>query len=267
MKRILSTYILWIATCLFSFGAVGSWNGVAFTGWNGIAQTAWNGTSISCGAGGGSPIAFTALVFTGSTSNVASYASGSITPSANALVICTVSNSKASAADTPTVTGNGLTWVQISTTTWDASTAKRTTMFRAMGSSPSSGAVTADFAGANQTSCQICVVQFTNVATGGTNGSAAVIQGVTNAANGTTAATVTLAALTGSNNAVYMAAGNRTVPFGGTPEAGWTENNDTNTLSPNHGFSDIYRLTTTDNTPSTTIASDNWGAVAIEITQ
>lgn len=29
-------------------GAVGSWNGVAFTAWNGVAQTAWNGTAISC---------------------------------------------------------------------------------------------------------------------------------------------------------------------------------------------------------------------------
>jgi len=46
-----------VLAALFAVGpgiaAVGSWNGVAFTGWNGIAITAWNGTSISAASGGG----------------------------------------------------------------------------------------------------------------------------------------------------------------------------------------------------------------------
>jgi hypothetical protein len=36
-----------------AFGAVGSWNGAAFTAWNGVAQTAWNGSGVSCASGGG----------------------------------------------------------------------------------------------------------------------------------------------------------------------------------------------------------------------
>ena len=263
MKRLIAFFSLWFAACSF---AAGSWNGVAVTAWNGVAFTAWNGTSISAaGGGGGGSLAFTHLVMTGSTSNVASYASGSFTPTSNALVLVTVANTKASAADTPTLTGNGLTYVQIASTTWDASTAKRITIFRGMGASPTAGAVTADFAGASQTGCNICAVQFTGADTGGTNGSAAIVQSATNSANGTTSVNVTLAALTGSTNGVYMAGGNRSVPFGGTPDSGWTENQDTSHASPNHGFSDIYSTATTDNTPSTVIASDNWGAVAVEI--
>ena len=259
--KLFSFFWLWFAACSF---AAGTWNGVAITHWNGIAFTSWNGTGISAAGGGGGSLSFTALVMTSSTSNLSSFASASFTPTANALVLVTVANTKASAADTPTLTGNGLTYVQVASTTWDASTAKRITLFRAMGSSPSAGAVTADFAGAGQTGCHICAVQFTGVDTSGTNGSGAIVQSGTNS-GGTASVTVTLSALTGSANAVYMASANRTVPFTGTPEAGWTENNDTSHASPNHGFSDIYRIGTTDNTPSTSIASDNWGAVAVEI--
>jgi len=176
-----------------------------------------------------------------------------------------VTNSKATAADLPTLSGCGLTWVQVATVTWDTSAIKRVTIFRALGASPRAGALTADFGGVAQTGCHICVVEFGSVDTSGTNGSGAVVQSGTNSGTASTSVTVTLAALTGSDNAVWMAAANRTVPFGGTPEAGWTENQDTSHASPNHGFSDIYRLATTDNTPSTTIASDSFGAIAIEI--
>lgn len=44
-----------ILSAFTAFGAVGSWNGVAFTAWNGVVQTAWNGTAISCASGGASP--------------------------------------------------------------------------------------------------------------------------------------------------------------------------------------------------------------------
>lgn len=216
--------------------------------------------------GGGGGHSFAAKVMTSATTNLTSYASASYTPTANALLICTVVSNKGSAtADTPTLSGNGLTWVQINTTTFDSGL-KRVTMFRAMGASPTTGAVTADFGGVSQTGCHICVVEFTGVNTGGSNGSAAVVQSAVNSGNGSTSVTATLSALTGTTNSVYMAGGNRANPFGGTAEAGWTENNDVGLASPNAGFSDIYRIGTTDNTPLTTISSDNWGCVAIEIT-
>lgn len=50
MKNLL-LFLLTILPC--SFGAAGSWNGVAFTGWNGVAITSWNGTSVSVASSGG----------------------------------------------------------------------------------------------------------------------------------------------------------------------------------------------------------------------
>lgn len=48
MKKIIT--LLCLLPCPL-FAAVGSWNGVAFTGWNGVAQTSWNGTGVSCAGG------------------------------------------------------------------------------------------------------------------------------------------------------------------------------------------------------------------------
>lgn len=59
MIKILLSLFLSIAA---SFGAVGSWNGVAFTALNGVAQTAWNGTTISCAAGTFAPTSLPNLV-------------------------------------------------------------------------------------------------------------------------------------------------------------------------------------------------------------
>lgn len=57
--RTLRLFVAVFLALIFAAGpgiaAVGSWNGVAFTGWNGVAQTSWNGTSISC-ASGASPL-------------------------------------------------------------------------------------------------------------------------------------------------------------------------------------------------------------------
>ena len=214
----------------------------------------------------GAGIAFSAVLNSWSTSNLTSYTSSSFTPTSNALVLVGIGNSQGSAtAATPTVAGNGLTYVQVNTVTFDSGL-KRETIFRAMGASPTAGAITVDFGGTSQTGCHIVVVQFTGTNTSGTNGSGAVVQSATASGAGTSIS-VTLSALTGSNDAVWMIAGNRGASgFGGTPEAGWTENTDATGGSPNYGHTDIYRLATTDNTPSTTIgASDNYGAVALEI--
>lgn len=58
MRKIICLFLL-LPSPLFA--AVGSWNGVAFTGWNGVAQTSWNGTSISCAGGGGCATTDTSL--------------------------------------------------------------------------------------------------------------------------------------------------------------------------------------------------------------
>lgn len=146
-----------------------------------------------------------------SSTDATSYATTSITPAANKLIIATVTSSKGTTPNTPTLSGNGLTWVQILTNNFDTVGTQRTiTMFRAMGSSPTSGAVTADFGGATQTACTIIVDEFTGADTSGTNGSGAIVQSAQNAEASQAAATftVTLGAFGSTNNATYGVASN-----------------------------------------------------------
>jgi len=149
----------------------------------------------------------------GSATTASSYTTASVTPSSNNLVLAWVTNSKGSTPDTPTLSGNGLTWVQVATVTWGTSgtPTKRTTLFRAMGSAPTSGAVTIAFGGVNQTGCLWSIQQFDGVVTSGTNGSGAVVQSVTGRANsaGTGGLSITLAALSSSLNATAGGFSNR----------------------------------------------------------
>lgn len=133
----------------------------------------------------------------------------SITPSANKLILLTVSSRKdTETAEQPTVTGCNLTWVAINTRVYDASgSTRRVTLFRAMGSSPTTGALTISF-GATQTAKSWVVDEITNADTSGTNGSGAIVQSVVNSAASATSLTVTLAAFSSANNATYGGFGN-----------------------------------------------------------
>lgn len=136
------------------------------------------------------------------------------TPAANKLQLLRVSSRTGITADPnqPTATGNGLTWVVdtngsvVFDTT--SSSRKRITVFRAMGASPTTGAVTIDFGGQNQTDVEWTLDEVTGMDTSGTNGSGAIVQ-VINRIDETepTPATliVTLAAFGSANNATYGA--------------------------------------------------------------
>jgi hypothetical protein len=218
------------------------------------------------------PVEFNQLLAaTASTSGATSYATSSFTARRNSLVLLVVVNSKASAPDTPTVSGNGLTWVQIDTYTYGsiASPVQRLTVFRAMGE-PTAGAATADFAGATQTGCCLYVVQFHNVDTSGTNGSGAIVQTAKNRADSSTSGSVTLSALdSGARNAVFVGWGGAlnsssvmSVEGGG---ATWVEAADTGYNTPATWIGAQYLLATTDNTPTATFTSQNWAGIAVEI--
>ncbi len=147
----------------------------------------------------------THLAAAGSTTNQASYTTASITPTANNLVLAWVTNTKATTPDTPTLSGNGLTWVQVATVTWGtiAAPTARTTLFRAMGAAPTAGAVTISF-GASQTGCAWAIERFSGVDTSGTNGSGAIVQSVTGRTDSASAAaglSISLAALGDPTNA------------------------------------------------------------------
>ena len=125
-----------------------------------------------------------------------------ITPSANKLILAMILTNQNSSLNTPTASGNGLTWVEVATTT-DGDSRNRLTMFRAMGASPTSGLLTFDFAGNTQSREVISVVEFTGMDTTGTNGSGAVVQSATNGATTGTSLTVTLSAFADATNATF----------------------------------------------------------------
>lgn len=82
----------------------------------------------------------------GDTAAPSTRVSASISPGANRLLIATVDWTPDSGAAAPTVTGNGLTWVLISSGEYGGAGGGRClAVFRAMGAAPSAGAVTFTF--------------------------------------------------------------------------------------------------------------------------
>ncbi|RMG70853.1 MAG: hypothetical protein D6711_16435 [Chloroflexi bacterium] len=134
--------------------------------------------------------------------SVNSVNTASISPSSDKLIIVAVLNSDwMGTLDVPTVSGCGLTWVQIGSINFDYNGAKMT-LFRAMGSSPSAGSLT--ISTATPQGCYAwSVVEFGNVDTSGTNGSGAVVQYATGSGFNKTNLTITLGAFGSINNATY----------------------------------------------------------------
>lgn len=170
-------------------------------------------------------ISFTLLEHSNNDANQNSYITGSVSPGANYLILVTVlSRASSGTTNIPTLTGNGLTYVQVATKITSDNT-NRITIFRAMGSAPTAGAITIDFAIQTQLYCHWDVTHVTPVDTSGTNGSGAVLQSAT-ASDETTNTTllITLAAFASANNAAYgsFRAGNTVTPGSGFTELGET---------------------------------------------
>lgn len=174
-----------------------------------LASPAWAVTQASLTSGG-------------SSTNASSYDTASITPSANKLIIVAVgSNDGEDPPQVPTISGNGLTYVQIDNQIYDTNR-KVVTLFRSMGSSPTTGAITIDFSADTQAGCTWSVMEFGDVNTGGTNGSGAVVQSAKNSVSATTSITVTLAAFGNTANGA-MAGFSIDNDVAITPDTGWTE--------------------------------------------
>ncbi len=143
--------------------------------------------------------------------STSSVTTASVSPSANKLQLLAVNsrNFTGSAPPAPTVTGCGLTWVQVTNIQYDTgpTSLKRVTLFRAMGASPTTGTLTIDFAGDSQTDVVWSLDEFTGMDTSGTNGSGAIVQSVTakDETGSATSITATLAAFASASNATYGA--------------------------------------------------------------
>lgn len=136
----------------------------------------------------------------------------SVTPTANNLVLLTVSirNGASTNPTAPTVAGNGLTWVQVDNSNYDSTSGSRRTvyLFRGLAASPSAGTIVITF-GETETDASWVVDQFGGVNTSGTNGSGAIVQSVkSNDQTGSVSTlTETLATFSSSLNAAYATFG------------------------------------------------------------
>lgn len=193
----------------------------------------------------------------------------SITPGSNKLVLACIRTRRVGAITDPAVTGNGLTWVKVAGVDFAtiASVTQHLYVYRAMGASPTSGAVTIDASAAgSQTSYSWSIVELSGTDTTGTNGSGAVVQSATTRTDANTTLAPALAAFGSASNATFGC-------FGGgsnnaiTEEGGWTELSDAGN---DDGGVDIYRLqtqflATNDTSPSATWTSMAAGAIGVEV--
>lgn len=158
-----------------------------------------------------------------------SYATASWTPIANRLYLASVTTRTGITADPtiPTASGNGLTWVAIDSVVYDdsSSSRRRVTLFRAMGASPTTGALTFDEAGQAQTDAGWSIEEVTGMDTSGTNGSGAIVQSATavDVIGRSTALVITLAAFGSANNSAYGVFGYTTAGGAITIGSGFTQ--------------------------------------------
>lgn len=203
----------------------------------------------------------TLLTAAGDTTGGTTQATASVAPAANALIIAAIV-SNTTAANEPTATGNGLTWVSVATVQFN-SNARRLTLLRAMGAAPSAGAITFDFGGQSQASCAWAIIQCAGVNTSGTNGSGAVVQSDTTSQAAGTTVNITLPGAMEHANNIHLAFTALSTQADVTVDPQFTELADVNTSAGALTLNAMWALTelTCDPTYSTATA----GAIGIEV--
>lgn len=194
-----------------------------------------------------------------------SYATASVTPTSNALVLLSVTlRRSAGTPTTPTVSGCGLTWVEVVSQASSGGANRKISIFRAMGSSPSSGAITITCS-ETQTEASWSVDQFTGTDTSGTNGSGAIVQSGSSNDGGVaaTSCTLTLSAFGSTANMAYGAK-TTTANVATTPGSGFTELSDVQTSESGTGFQTQYKVN--DNTIDWSwTGSNSWFCAGCEV--
>jgi hypothetical protein len=212
-------------------------------------------------------IAYRDAIGTPSTSNVSSYSTSTFSTSPNSLLLCAVVNSKASAPDTvSTISGQGLTWEEITTTTFGtiAAPTMRLTVYRAMGPSPTSAGISVTFP-ANQTGCYIQVTEIFEADTSGSNGSGSVVQFITNRSDSSTTPTATLSSpLASSSNGMFGIIVSQSASTQNTESTAFKYHQSFYS-TPTVNLITTGRTSSSDNSINTTTATTNWCAFGIEI--
>jgi hypothetical protein len=206
-------------------------------------------------------VAFTHL--TAGTSAAADPTTASIAPTANRLILVTVYVFNDSNPVAPTsVVGNGITYVLEETTGvfgGSASNDYQGWTYRGMSASPSSGVITITHANGQGFISWTVSQSDDQVDTGGTNGSAAVVQSVPGTVTLATGLTINLAAFGSANNGTYGVIGLFSTAFT-TPGTGFTELSDLGNGEPQSQ----YRIDN-DTSVDWTFASNDAGGIAFEI--
>ncbi len=165
---------------------------------------------------------------------------------------------------TVSIAGTGQTWTELVTAggVVNATSGKRLQVFMSAPASNNANATNFTYTGV-QDGGFVIEYEITGAKTTGTNGADAIVQAVGGQAN-TANPNASISSLqTGAS--MIFALINDANHFGGTPESGWTESEDGGYATPNTGGYGMYRINTTDNTPTVTAASSNWAGIAIEL--
>lgn len=131
------------------------------------------GRTRAAAGGGGAPIARSTLTSGTANTVLTSQATASVSPTANTYIDLTVVYYSPGSHITITASGNSLTYVEVGHANLDADAGIY--KFRALGASPSAGAITIAVSG-TALSLLWAVEQYTGIDTSGTNGSGAVVQ-------------------------------------------------------------------------------------------
>jgi hypothetical protein len=146
----------------------------------------------------------TTVLDSGTQGSASSKVTNSVTPVANTMTIVAVYSQYGSAGGhIPTVSGDSITWAQISNEqTASPGGYNMVTLFGGVSATPSAGALTIDFAGQTQQTISWAVIQLNKADASGTNGANAFVQAAVNNYNGIASGlTVTLGAFSNTNNA------------------------------------------------------------------
>jgi hypothetical protein len=216
---------------------------------------------------GGDPMAFSNLGVSAnpdisSASTLSSFPNTSWSPPTSGLIIVFVRSFRTGGGDpnVPTISGNGLTWVQIATAL-NATSNHRLTLFAANASGATTGVTTIDFAGQNQDGCRASFFLDDGADLSG-GVAAAFVQAVAGSATGTSASITLAAAGNSSNRCISGWAVAGAVSF--TPRASWSEMDE---LGGTGHLETQYRSDVFENTASATWggSSQDWVGIAAEV--
>lgn len=208
-----------------------------------------------------------------STANASSYATASVSPAGGRLLLVIANSLRGGTtctdSDLSSVTGNGLTWVNVGNKQCysDAGTPSHTLeIWRSMGASPSSGAITLDYGGNSQLSAAWAVVECDGVNTEGLNGAGAVVQSAGAKTEPGTSVNATLAAFGSAGNATLAAFG-LSDNIAATVEGSFTQLADERVSDGGNDHAlHVSFLASEDTSPSASFTSIDAATVAIEIT-